>query len=188
MKRKHLPIFFLLGGLLIFSGCAGTLSSRPFVPQAPPIPLEKANLEMMLEEQQGLEITWEDAKDLRDFYRGGVQKKAEADKNYREKNYADALRLYDSSNEFFIKVLKYNNEDVEDFPLFEGTSILFFPNLLVADNDLKMGLIFKETGHESSARRKWKQAIRYVQQSLQSQPTELGLSVQKEILSYSKSQ
>lgn len=186
MSLKNLFIILFFSVLMVY-GCAGTLP-RPFVPPSPPIPLEKANLEMMLGEQQGLEITREDAKDLRDFYRGGVQKKAEAEKNYREKNYSDALRLYDSSNEFFSVVLKYNNQDVEDFPLFEGTSILFFPNLLVADNDLKMGLILKETGHESSAHRKWKQAIRYVQKSLQSQPTEWGLAVQKQILSSSKSQ
>jgi hypothetical protein len=40
---------------------------------APPIPLDKVNLRAVLEEQEGLEVIREDAKDIRDFYRGGVQ-------------------------------------------------------------------------------------------------------------------
>ncbi len=187
MNRKDAPIIFFFAALWILSGCAGTISSSPFIPQSPALPLDKVNLKALLEEQQGLEITREDAKDLRDYYRGGVQKKTEAEKKYGEKNYADALRIYESSNEFFSVVLKYSDQDVEDFPLFEGTTILFFPNLLVADNDLKMSLILKERGHESSAHRKLKQAFRHIQESLNSQPTECGLSIQKEILSLSNS-
>ena len=92
-----------------------------------------------MEEQEGLEIIWENAKELRDFYRGGVQKKAGADKKFQEKNYPEAMKLYDSSNEFFLVVLKYNNEDSVEFPLFEGTSILFFPNLLLPITTLRWG-------------------------------------------------
>ena len=180
MKGKPLVRFPVLLPLLIFLGCAAT---TPPAGDSPVIPLGKANLEAVLEEQEGLEIIREDAKELRDFYRGGVQKKAAADKKFQEKSYPEALKLYDASDEFFQVVLKYSNEDVLEFPLFEGASILFFPNLLVADNHLKMGQILRETGRESSARRQWKQALPYIEQSLRSERTEWGLSLQQEVLS-----
>ena len=180
MKGNPLVRFLVLLPLLIFLGCAAT---TPPAGDSPVIPLGKANLEAVLEEQEGLEIKREDAKDLRDFYRGGVQKKAAADKNFQGKNYPEAMKLYDASDEFFRVVLKYSNEDVLEFPLFEGASILFFPNLLVADNHLKMGKILREMGRESSARSQWKDALPFIKQSLQSERTEWGLSLQQEVLS-----
>ncbi len=180
MKGNPLVRFPVLLTLLIFLGCAAT---TPPAGDSPVIPLGKANLEAVLEEQEGLEITREDAKELRDFYRGGVQKKAAADKKFQEKNYPEAMKLYDASDEFFQIVLKYSNEDVLEFPLFEGASILFFPNLLVADNHLKMGKILREMGRESPARRQWKEALPFIKRSLRSERTEWGLSLQEEVLS-----
>jgi len=172
-------VFFLL---LIFPACAATPPPLP-PSDSPLIPLSKVNLEAVLDEQEGLEMIWENAKELRDFYRGGVQKKAEAEKKFQEKRYPEALKLYDSSDEFLLVVIKYNNQDNAEFPLFEGTSILFFPNLLLADNKLKMGRILRETGHESSALHKWKQALPYIDQSLKSERTEWALSLRQELLS-----
>jgi hypothetical protein len=159
-------------------GCATT---PPPSADSPLIPLQKANLEMVLEEQEGLEILWENAKEIRDFYRGGVQQKAKAEKDSQDKKHPEALKLYDKSNEFFMVVLQYINHDSCEYPLFEGTSILFFPNLLIADNQLKMGKILREMGREGSAQRKWKQALPYVQRSLQCERTEWGLSVQQQL-------
>jgi len=82
---------------LWFGGCA---TPPPPPADSPLIPLKKANLEGVFEEQEGLEILWENAQDVRDFYRGGVQQKAKADKDYRDKKYAEALKKYDSSDEF----------------------------------------------------------------------------------------
>ena len=169
--------------LLILSGCVAT---APTPSDSPLVPLQKANLDAVLEEQEGLEILWENAKEVRDFYRGGVQQKAKAEKKYQEKQYPEALKLYDTSNEFLMVVLKYINQDSAEYNLFEGTSILFFPNLVMADNYLKMGLVQKQMGNESSARRKWKQALASVQKSLQGERTEWALSVQREIESLLK--
>lgn len=163
---------------LLFAGCA---TPPPPPADSPLIPLQKANLEAVFEEQEGLEILWENAQEVRDFYRGGVQQKAKADKDYQDKKYAEALKKYDSSNEFLMVVLKYSNEDNGECILFEGTSILFFPNLLIADNHLKAGKILKETARDSSAQREWKQALPYVQRSLQREKTEWGLAVQQEL-------
>ena len=164
---------------LILQGCA-TPTLTPSL-DSPPIPRQKANLEAVLEEHEGLEVVWEDAKELRDFYRGGVQQKAKAEKEYQEKAYREALKLYDNSSEFFLFVLKHDNQDAADYPLFEGASILFFPNLLLADNYLKSGRVLWEMGRESSAKRKWKQALPYLTQSMRSEPTEWGISLQREL-------
>lgn len=165
---------------LLFGGCA---TPPPPPADSPLVPLQKANLEAVFEEQEGLEIPWENAQELRDFYRGGVQQKAKADKDYQDRKYPEALKKYDSSNEFLMVVLKHSNEDSCEFVLFDDTSILFFPNLLIADNHLKAGKILKEMGRDSSAQRKWKQALPYVQRSLQREKTEWGLALQQELLS-----
>ena len=183
MKKHLLRQALVLISLLVLLGCAGAGRAPSPAPASPPIPLEKANLEAVMEEQEGLEITWEDAKELRDFYRGGVQKKALAEKKLQEKNYTEARKLYDLSDEFLTVVIKRNNEDSAAFPLFEGVSILYFPNLLLADNHLKEGRILRETGHEGSAQRRWKQALHFTDESLKSENTEWGLAVRKEILS-----
>lgn len=174
MKPAAIFVFFLL----VFQGCATTPPRRA---DTPVVPLSKANLEAVLEEHEGLEIIWQDAKEVRDFYRGGVQQKAKAEEKFRGKSFPEALELYDRSNEFFLMVLDYIRHDSCAYVLFEGTSILFLPNLLLADNYLKSGRILKETGRESSARRKWKKALTYVNQSLGYEQTEWGLEVEKEL-------
>jgi hypothetical protein len=74
-------------------------------------------------------------------------------------------------------------EDYVEYPLFEGTNILFFPNLLTADNHLKVGMIYRETGREGSSQGSWKRAQSFVKKSLQSERTEWGLSLEKEVSS-----
>ena len=167
-----LILFLLLGG------CA---TSPPPATDSPLIPLQKANLEAVFEEQEGLEILWENAQEVRDFYRGGVQHKAKAERDYQDRKCPEALKKYASSNEFLLVVLEYNNEDAFELFLFKGTSILFFPNLLIADSHLKAGKILKEMGQDNSAQRKWKQALPYVQRSLQREKTEWGLALQQEL-------
>ena len=170
--------FLVFLSFLMIQGCA---TSPPPLADSPLVPLAKANLEAVLEEQEGLEILWDNAKEVRDFYRGGVQQKAQAEKKYREKSYSEALKLYDQAKDFFLVVLKYINEDSCEYVLFEGTQILFFPNLLMADNYLKTGRILKEMGRDSSARRQWKSALPYIQQSLRCEKTEWGLAIEQEL-------
>jgi len=180
MKKRTFPEFLAILSLLTLLGCA---AAKPPAGDSPPLSLAKANLGTVLEEHEGLEIVWEDAKELRDFYRGGVQHKARAEKKFQERSFADAQKLYDSSNEFLLVVLERYHQDEAKFPLFEGASILFFPNLLVADNYVKMGRILREMGRESSAHRQWKKALPFIKRSLTSEPSEWGLSVQQELQS-----
>jgi len=179
MKGKFFA-FILVFAFLAFQGCAGV---TPIAVEKPPVPLQKANLKAVFEENEGLEFVWENAKDVRDFYRGGVQQKAKAEKQFQQKAYPEAMKLYQSSNDFFTKLAQYMEEDYVEYPLFEGTNILFFPNLLTSDNHLKMGLIYRETGREGSAQSSWKRAQSFVKKSLQSERTEWGLSLEKELSS-----
>jgi hypothetical protein len=178
MKRNLFALFLVLA-LLTFQGCAAT---TPPPGSKRLIPLKEANLQAVFEENEGLEVTLEDAKEVRDFYRRGVQQKAKAEKLFQGKNYPEAMKLYGSSNESFSFLLRYIDEDSAEYELFEGTHILFFPNLLVADNYLKMGLILRATGHEGRAQRNWKRALSFLKDSLRAEPSEWGLAVQQEIL------
>jgi len=178
--REKLFFLFLTVALLFFAGCGGVI---PITGESLPLPIQKANLKMVVEENEGLEIVWEDAKDARDFYRGGVQQKAKAEKEFQEKAYPEAMKFYQASNDFLTRMLQFMNEDCASFTLYEGTDILFFPNLLMADNYLKMGIIALETGREGVATRDWKKAQDFTDKSLLSERTEWGLSLEQEILS-----
>lgn len=176
-----MKLWAIVFSLVAFWGCATTPPPSPADQKA--IGLKEANLEMVFEENEGLEINPEDAKEVRDFYRAGVQKKALAEKRFQEKAFPEAMKIYQESCDLFSTVLRYLEVDAADFPCFEGSSILFFPNLLSADNYLKMGKIQKAMGRENPARRSWKKALDFARLSLSFEKTEWGLSVEQEILS-----
>src|SRR5512139_1076143 len=174
-------VLAVIFSLIVIWGCAAA-------PPLPPtdlrlVPLKEANLEMVFEENEGIEVNPEDAKEIRDYYRAGVQKKALAEKRFEEKAYPEAMKLFQESCDLLSTVLVHIEEDTVAFPCFEGTNILFFPNLLAADNHLKMGKIQKALGRENQAQRSWKRALLSVRQSLRSEKTEWGLNLQQEILS-----
>ncbi len=187
---KRIPSRFFLALLFLLSISLGILGCATLAPTTAPesgdrqtIPVKVANLEAVIEQNEGLEVDWDDAKEVRDLYRGGVQQKAKGEKSYKEKAYSKALQSYQTSNDFFSKLLTYWNEDAAELILFEDTSILFLPNLLLADNHYKMGLIYRQMGKENSARRSWKHALSFTQKSLRCERTEWGLGLQKDVLS-----
>ncbi len=183
MKRR----LFLLYVLFAFLTSLGCVATTLLPENKPTIPLKQANLQAVFEENEGLEITLEDTKEVRDFYRGGVQQKAKAEKLFQEKAYPEAMRLYRSSNDFFSTLfLHHLDEDSATYALFEGTHILFFPNLLVADNYLKMGLILRETGEGEQAQPIWERALFFAKASLRAEPSEWGLALQEELLALLK--
>jgi tetratricopeptide (TPR) repeat protein len=178
--KSNLFAIFLVFALLAFQGCATT---TPPPESKRLVPLKEANLQAILEENEGLELTLEDAKEVRDLYRRGVQQKAKAEKQFQGKNYPEAMELFLSSNESFSFLLQHLDQDCAEYELFEGTHILFFPNLLVADNHLKMGLILRTKGQEGQAQRNWKRALSFLKKSLRAEPSEWGLAIEREILS-----
>jgi hypothetical protein len=178
--KGKLVSLLLIVALLAFQGCASTI---PPAGNERPIPIKEANLEVVFEQNEGLEVTAEDVKEVRDFYRLGVQQKAKAEKLFQEKAYPEAMKLYRSSNDSFSTLLRYIDQDSAEYTLFEDTHILFFPNLLMADNQLKMGLILQARGQEGSAQRCWKRGLSFVQKSLKAEPTEWGLFLQENLVS-----
>ena len=181
--RPKLFFLYVIAALPLFAGCAGV---TPITAERATVPLSKASPGTVFEENEGLPIVWEDAKDARDFYRGGVQQKAQAESRFRQKAYSEAMKFYQASNDFFTRTLQLMNEDRAEYTLYEGTDILFFPNLLMADNYLKMGIIARETGREGQAAQNWRKAQDFADRSLLSERTEWGLSLQQEILSLSE--
>jgi len=146
-----------------------------------PIPIQVVNLESILEENEGLEIQEEDCKEARDFYRGGVQQKAKAEKHFQERNYFEALRFFRRSIDFLEKIIPLIPEDDAEYELFEGTGILFFPNLLLADNHLKVAKICQIHGKRDESKRNLRKAKTFIEKSLRAEPTEWGLGIQSEI-------
>ncbi len=93
----------------------------------------------------------------------GVQQKARAERQFQQKIYSEAMKSYQASNEFFNKVLQSLNENCAEYILHEGTDILFFPNLLMADNYIKMGMIGRETGERVGCVRQLEEGPRLCQ-------------------------
>jgi len=176
--RSNWVKFSLLIVWIAFQGCATT--DIPIM-RKDPLPLKAVHIEAIFEENEGLEIREEDCKELRDFYRGGVQRKAKAERRLKEKAYPEAMRLFHGSNVFFETILKYIPEDSAKYNLFEDTHILFFPNLLLADNYLKMSKICHAQGNRWQANRHLKKAQTYIEKSLRSEQTEWGFTLQSEI-------
>ncbi len=179
MRKNFAVLGFLLWAA--FLGCA-TAPANPPADKAP-TPLADANLAAVLEENAGLEIAEQDAKDARDLYRAGVQQKALAEKKLAEKDFRGAHKLFDTSNYLFNRLFQYIDTDDSNFVLFEETGILFLPNLLSADNYFKIGDIDRDLGRVGAARRSWKKGLSFARKSLASERTEWGLNLEREIQS-----
>ncbi len=164
--------------LLAFAaGCA----SVPAKGNKTPIPLREVNLEAVLQENTGLEMTVDDVKDVRDYYRVACQQKIKAERALRENSDSEALQHYRDSMQSFLKLLNYIDADSAKFNLFEETNILFFPNLLMADNHLKMGTILRKMNMNWQARHHWKMGLSAARDSFKSEPTEWALDVQRQL-------
>jgi tetratricopeptide (TPR) repeat protein len=179
MKAKKMLTVAIFVLFMTLQGCAT-------VPPAPPektaaVPLKEVNLQEVLEENAGLEIAEQDVKDARDFYRAGVQKKSHAEKDLEVKKYDEAIKLFETSNYLFSRLFQYIDTDYAHFFLFEETDVIFIPNLLSADNYLKIGDIDRALGRASAAQRNWKKALSFVRKSLATEQTEWGLSLEREV-------
>ncbi len=169
---------FVLCCLFVFlAGCA----SVPAKGDRTPLSRQQVNLEAVLEENAGLEIAVDDVKDVRDYYRAGVQQKSKAEQAFRKNSYSEALDHYRDSMQSLTKLLNYMDADCAKFNLFEETNILFFPNLLAADNHLQMGRILQKMSMNWQARHHWKMGLSAAKNSFKSEPTEWALDVQREL-------
>ena len=187
MNRIHLKkisylIFVLLFGFL---GTRCATDTHVQEPKAKTYPkdyvhsLKEINLEKVFGENRGLKVLEENASTVDDHYRGGVQEKEEGEKLIRESRWEDARRHLEKSNRFLRVVLKYLPEDEAYRNIYGEQVIIFLPNLLIADNDLKLVTVYKNMKNDKKVAEAKEEGQHYLTESLKSVKTEWASQIKK---------
>ncbi len=137
-------VFFLIFGL--FGTRCATPTHKEEVKTYPKDyvhSLKEIYLEKVFNENRGLKVLEENATTVNDYYRGGVQEKEEGEKLIKESRWEEARKHFEKSNRFFGVVLKYLSEDEAYRNIYGEQVVIFLPNLLIADNDLKLVTVYK---------------------------------------------
>jgi len=135
-------------------------------------PLTEVNLEKVIQENRGMRVVEANATTVHDYYRGSVQEKAEAETLLREGKFEEARAHFETSNRFLLVVLRYLSEDDPYRNIYGDVTIAFLPNLLMADNYLKLVRIFKTLGEEEEMREAERYGRGYLSRSLETVKTE----------------
>ena len=145
-------------------------------------PLSEINLEKVIEENAGLKVLKENATAVRDYYRGGVQEKAEGERLLGDEKWEEAMSHFIKSNRFLEVVVDYLPEDEPYWNIYGNHFVIFMPNLLIADNQLKIAKIYKKL-NMSSNDTYWetKRCKRYLARSLRSVKTEWAFQIKREL-------
>ena len=183
MKRVSLKGVLSLMFILIF-GLLGTRCATPkeelkTYPKDYVHPLTEINLEKVFAENRGLKVLEENATKVHDFYRGGVQEKEEGENLLREGKWEEARKQLEKSNRFLRVVVKYLPEDEAHRDIYEGQTVIFLPNLLMADNDLKLLTVYKNMRNENKAAEVKGEGQYYLAESLKSVKTEWAYQIKK---------
>jgi hypothetical protein len=136
---------------LIFILIFGFLGTRCATPQKElkTYPLTEINLEKVFQENRGLRVLEENATMIHDYYRGGVQEKEEGEKRMKESRWEEARNHLEKSNQFLRVVVKYLPEDEASRNVYGDVMVIFLPNLLIADNYLKLVTVYKNTRNDN---------------------------------------
>ncbi len=186
MNRIHLKKISYLVFILIF----GFLGSRCATPtqkeEVKTYPkdyvhsLREIHLEKVFNENRGLKVLEENATTVYDYYRGGVQEKEEGEKLIKESRWGEARVHLEKSNQFLGVVLKYLPEDEAYRNVYGEQVVIFLPNLLIADNDLKLITVYKNVGKDDKVAEAKGNGQRYLAESLKSVRTEWAYQIKKE--------
>jgi hypothetical protein len=195
MSQEHTqisPLSLYLSFVLIFgllgTRCAvtkeethvhGETASVKTYPKGYVHPLTEINFEKVVNENRGLKVLEENATTVHDYYRGGVQQKAEGEGLLREGKWEEALTRFETSNRFFLVVLRYLSEDEAYWNIYGDHVVIFLPNLLSANNYLKLANLYKKMGRDDKALEAKGHGEYYLSQSLKSVKTEWAYQVQK---------
>ena len=142
-------------------------------------PLKEINLEKVFIENRGLKVLEENATTAYDYYRGGVQEKEEGEKLIKESRWEEARRSLEKSNRFLRVVLKYLPEDEAYRNIYGEQMAIFLPNLLIADNDLKLITVYKNLKIDEKAVQAKTEGQLYLAESLKSVKTEWAAQIKK---------
>ncbi len=158
----------------------GSMASVKTYPKDYVHPLTEINLDKVINENRGLKVLVENATAVHDFYRGAVQEKAEGEKLFKEGKWGEAQIPLEKSNRFLQVVIRYLPEDEAYRNIYGDTVVIFLPNLLMADNDLKLIAIYKKMGKNEQAGEAKRYGEEYLSKSLKSVKTEWAFQIKKE--------
>ena len=143
--------------------------------------LREIHLEKVFNENRGLKVMEENATTVHDYYRGGVQEKEEGEKLIKESRWEEARNHLEKSNRFLRVVIKYLPEDEAYRNIYGEQVVIFLPNLLIADNNLKLVSVYKNMGKDDKVAEAKGNGQRYLAESLKSVRTEWAYQIKKEI-------
>ena len=142
-------------------------------------PITEINLDKVIQENRGLKVLVENATAVHDFYRGGVQEKEEGESLIREGKWEEAQIHLEKSNQFLKVVLKYLSEDEAYRNIYGDQVVIFLPNLLVADNYLKLITAYKKMGKDDQVIEAERSGMEYLSRSLKNVKIEWAFQIQK---------
>jgi hypothetical protein len=178
LKRILYLIFILIFGFLGMR-CAAPKEELKTYPKDYVHPLAEINLEKVFNENRGLKVLEENATTVHDYYRGGVQEKEEGEKLMKESRWGEARNHLEKSNRFLRVVIKYLPEDEPSRNVYGDQMVIFLPNLLIADNDLKLIAVYKAMKNDNKVAEVKNDGQHYLAESLKSVKTEWAYQIKK---------
>jgi hypothetical protein len=116
---------------------------------------------------------------IHDYYRGGVQEKEEAERLMKEGKWEEARNHFEESNRYLRVVIKYLPEDEANRNVYGDQMVIFMPNLLIADNDLKLVTVYKNLKNDKDIPELKVDGENYLSKSLKSVDTEWAYQIKK---------
>jgi len=178
-SKKILYFVFILIFGFLGTRCATPKEELKTYPKNYVHPLTEINFEKVFNENRGLRVLEENATMAHDYYRGGVQEKEEAGKLMGERKWEEAQGHFEKSNRFLRVVLKYIPDDDAYLNIYGDHVVTYLPNLLIADNDLKLITVYKSTGNDNKVAETKGDGEYYLAQSLKSVKTEWAYQIKK---------
>jgi hypothetical protein len=172
LKKIPYLILILIFGLL-GTRCATTKG------EVKTYPLTEINLEKVFSENRGLVILEENATMNHDFYRGGVQEKEAGEKLMKEGKWEEARTHLEKSNQYFRVVVKYEPNDEPQRNVYGDEIVIFVPNLLRADNYLKLITVYRNLGKDNMVVSAKNEGQYCLDASLRSVKTEWAYQIEK---------
>jgi hypothetical protein len=187
MNRIHLKkisylVFILIVAFLGTRCATDTHTHEPTAKTYPKDylhPLKEINPEKVYAENRGLKVLEENATTADDYYRGGVQEKEEGETLMKAGSWNEARLHLEKSNRFLRVVLKYLPEDEAYRNVYGEQVIIFLPNLLIADNDLKLIAVYKNLKNDNKVAEAKNDGQHYLAESLKSVKTEWAYQIKK---------
>jgi hypothetical protein len=183
MNRVDLKKISYLLLILIFgflgTRCAAQKEEVKTYPKDYVHPLKEINLEKVFDENRGLKVVEENATTVHDYYRGGVQEKEEGEKLMKESRWEEARIHLEKSIRFLRVVLKSLPEDEAYRNIYGNQTVIFLPNLLIADNALKLVSVYKNMRNDNAVAEAKNEGQHYLAESLKSVKTEWAYQIKK---------